>query len=149
VPKPIFILNGPNLNLLGAREPQIYGHQTLGDVENACAARASALGATIDFRQTNHEGDFITWLHEARTIARAVIVNPGAWTHTSVALLDALKALDIPSIEVHLSNPAQRESFRHVSFAALAVKGSIAGLGAMGYLLAIEAAVTLSGGPGG
>jgi 3-dehydroquinate dehydratase-2 len=144
---PLFILNGPNLNLLGQREPHIYGTQTLVDIEALCRTRAAGHAGGVEFRQTNHEGDFITWLHEARGRAHAVLLNPGAWTHTSVALHDALKALDCPAIEVHLSNPAAREPFRHVSFVATAVTGTIAGLGAMGYLLAIDFVLAPGAGP--
>jgi 3-dehydroquinate dehydratase-2 len=144
--RPIFILNGPNLNLLGQREPHIYGSQTLAELASACRDHASLAGASIDFRQTNQEGEFISWLHEARAQARAVILNPAAWTHYSIALHDALKALDCPVIEVHLSNPASRESFRHVSFVAPVVTGTIAGLGAKGYLLALDACFHLAPG---
>jgi 3-dehydroquinate dehydratase-2 len=143
--RPIFILNGPNLNLLGAREPHIYGTATLADVERACAAHAAALGAGIDFRQSNIEGELVGWLQEARDKASAVVLNAAAYTHTSVALHDAIKTLSIPVIEVHLSNPAAREPFRHVSLIAPAVKGSIAGFGPQSYVLAIDAAVRLAG----
>lgn len=144
--RPIFILNGPNLNLLGQREPHIYGAQTLAEIASACRDHAAALGVSIDFRQTNQEGEFIGWLHEARAQALAVILNPAAWTHTSIALHDALKALDCPVIEVHLSNPAARESFRHHSFIAPIATGTIAGLGAKGYLLALDACLHLAPG---
>lgn len=137
--KPIFVLNGPNLNLLGTREPEIYGAGTLEDIRAACVARAGA--RAIVFRQTNHEGELIDWLHEAGAAAALVILNPGAYTHTSVALHDAVKALTIPVIEVHLSNPASREPFRHISYVAPVAKGVIAGFGAHSYMLAIDAAL--------
>lgn len=146
--KPIYILNGPNLNLLGAREPDIYGRQTLEDIRAACATHARALGADIDFRQSNVEGELVGWLQEARDTARAVVLNAAAYTHTSVALHDAIKAMAVPVIEVHLSNPAAREPFRHVSLIAPAVRGSIAGFGQDSYILAIDAAVRLTTGAG-
>ena len=142
--KPILVLNGPNLNLLGAREPAIYGTATLADIEALCATRAKALGLAVDFRQSNIEGALVDWLQEARDTACAVVLNAAAYTHTSVALHDAIKSLDIPVIEVHLSNPAAREPFRHVSMIAPVVKGSIAGFGPQGYVLAIEAAAALA-----
>jgi len=143
--KPVYILNGPNLNLLGEREPAIYGAQTLAEIERACATRAAGLGAKIVFRQSNHEGVLVEWLQEARHAARAVLLNAGGYTHTSVALLDAARALGAPPlIEVHLSNPATREPFRTTSYISLAARGVVAGLGAMGYLLALEAAVLLT-----
>jgi 3-dehydroquinate dehydratase-2 len=142
--KPIYVLNGPNLNLLGTREPEIYGRATLADIENACVERAAQLGRTIVFRQTNVEGELVNWLQEARDKAAAVILNAGAYTHTSVALHDAIKAIAIPVIETHLSNPAAREDFRHVSLVGQAARGVIAGFGATSYLLAIEAAALLA-----
>jgi len=142
--KPIYVLNGPNLNLLGTREPHIYGHATLAEIEKACAARAQELGASIVFRQSNIEGELVNWLQEARDKAAAVILNAGAYTHTSVALHDAIKAIAVPVIETHLSNPAAREEFRHVSLVGQAAKGVIAGFGPTSYLLAIEAAVLLA-----
>jgi 3-dehydroquinate dehydratase-2 len=143
-PKPIYVLNGPNLNLLGVREPHIYGHVTLAEIETACAARAGQLGRTIVFRQSNIEGELVTWLQEARDKAAAVVLNAGAYTHTSVAIHDAIKAIGVPVIETHLSNPAQREEFRHVSLVGQAAKGVIAGFGATSYLLAVEAAALLA-----
>ncbi len=139
--KPVYILNGPNLNLLGTREPDIYGSDTLGDIE----ARLNTLAgnAKIVFRQTNHEGELVDWVQEASTQAGALIVNAGAYTHTSVALHDALRACDVPIIEVHLSNPAARESFRKRNFVAPVAKGTIAGFGAQGYELALQAALKL------
>jgi 3-dehydroquinate dehydratase-2 len=139
----VFILNGPNLNLLGVREPSIYGRDTLGDIEERCTARAAALGLGIDFRQSNHEGQLVDWIHEARESADGIILNAGALTHTSVALLDALSAADLPVIEVHLSNIFRRESFRHHSYVSLAASGVICGLGAQGYELALDAIVSL------
>ena len=142
--KPIYVLNGPNLNLLGTREPEIYGRATLADIEKACVERARQFGLTIVFRQSNVEGELVNWLQEARDKAAAVILNAGAYTHTSVALHDAIKAIGIPVIETHLSNPAAREDFRHVSLVGQAAKGVIAGFGATSYLLAIEAAALLA-----
>ena len=139
----VFILNGPNLNLLGVRDPSIYGRDTLGDIEERCIARAAALGLEIDFRQTNHEGQLVDWIHEARESADGIILNAGALTHTSVALLDALSAAELPVIEVHLSNIFRRESFRHHSYVSLAANGVICGLGAQGYELALEAVAGL------
>ena len=141
--KPVYILNGPNLNLLGRREPHIYGTQTLKDVQAMCEAKAAALGVSITFRQTNHEGVLIDWVQESMDSASALILNAAGYTHTSVALHDALKALTIPIIEVHLSDPAQRESFRHISFVGMAATQTIAGLGARGYELALESAASL------
>ena len=142
--KPIYILNGPNLNLLGAREPEIYGAQTLADIEKLSAARAQAGGFSAVFRQTNREGELVEWIHEAREKGAAVIVNAAAYTHTSVAIHDALKAVDLPVIEVHLSNVHRRESFRHHSFISAAADGVIVGLGAHGYELAVDAAIALA-----
>ena len=139
----IFILNGPNLNLLGVREPSVYGHDTLADIEERCLARASALDLQIDFRQSNHEGQLVDWIQEARESADGIILNAGALTHTSVALLDALTAARLPVIEVHLSNIFRRESFRHRSFVSLAADGVICGLGPQGYELALDAVASL------
>lgn len=137
----VYILNGPNLNLLGSREPEIYGHDTLDDIAGLMEDRGRELGLEIDMRQSNHEGHLVDWLHEAQAHdARAVLLNAGAFTHTSVALHDAIKAVRTPVIEVHLSNPHAREEFRHTSFVGRAAKGTIAGFGAMSYLLALEAA---------
>ena len=144
--KPIFVLNGPNLNLLGQREPEIYGHTTLSDIEAMARARATALGLSVDFRQTNHEGELVDWVQEARAGAAGVVLNAGAYTHTSVALHDALKAVEVPVIEVHISNPYRREPFRHVSYVSPAATGAICGVGAQGYGLAIEALATLIAG---
>jgi 3-dehydroquinate dehydratase-2 len=140
----IFVLNGPNLNLLGLREPEVYGHDTLDDIAGRVEDRARELGYDIEFRQSNHEGHLIDWLHEANADdAKAVILNPGGYTHTSVALHDAVKAISVPVIEVHLSNPHAREPFRHHSYIGKAAKGTIAGFGAIGYLLALDAAARL------
>jgi 3-dehydroquinate dehydratase-2 len=139
----VFILNGPNLNLLGVREPATYGYDTLADVEQRCLARAEALDLSIDFRQTNHEGQMVDWIHEAREAADGIILNAGALTHTSVAVLDALNAAELPIIEVHLSNIFRRESFRHHSYVSLAANGGIFGLGPQGYELALEAIASL------
>ncbi|GGB31736.1 3-dehydroquinate dehydratase 1 [Sphingomonas metalli] len=137
----IFVLNGPNLNLLGTREPQIYGHDTLDDIVGQLEDRARALGLTIDMRQSNHEGHLVDWLHEAQARdAKAAIVNAGAFTHTSIAIHDAVKAIRTPVIEVHLSNPHAREEFRHHSYIGRAARGTIAGFGAHSYMLALEAA---------
>jgi len=141
--KPIYVLSGPNLNLLGAREPEIYGHQTLEDVKRLCEARASALGCTVDFRQSNHEGELIDWIQEAREKSSAVVINPAGYGHTSVAILDALKMVGVPVIECHLSNPAAREAFRHQTYVSLAATGVVAGFGAASYELAVEAAAGL------
>jgi 3-dehydroquinate dehydratase II len=139
----VFILNGPNLNLLGVRDPSIYGHDTLGDIEERCTARAAALGLEIDFRQTNHEGQIVDWIQEARESADGIILNAGALTHTSVAVLDALAAAELPVVEVHLSNIFRRESFRHRTYVSLAANGVICGLGAQGYELALDAMARL------
>ena len=140
----IFVLNGPNLNLLGTREPQVYGRDTLDDIAAMLTDRAVELGVTLDIRQSNHEGHLIDWLHEARDVgATAVVFNPGGFTHTSVALRDAVAAIGLPVIEVHLSNPQAREPFRHRSLIAGVAKGSITGFGALSYLLALDAAARL------
>ncbi|MGY4398281.1 3-dehydroquinate dehydratase-2 [Sphingomonas sp. UYAg733] len=140
----IYVLNGPNLNLLGLREPEIYGTATLDDIAGDLEDRARDLDLKIDMRQSNHEGHLVDWLHEAQGEgAKAVILNAGAFTHTSVALRDAIKAIVTPVIEVHLSNPHARESFRHRSHIAPVAKGTIAGFGALSYLLALEAAARL------
>ena len=140
----IFVLNGPNLNLLGKREPEIYGSDTLDDIAERLTQRASELGLDIDLRQSNHEGHLVDWLHEAQaTGAKAVILNAGGYTHSSVAIRDAIAAISIPVIEVHLSNPHARERVRHRSLISGVVKGTIAGLGAHGYILALDAAALL------
>ena len=142
--KPIYVLNGPNLNLLGTREPEIYGRQTLDDVRGLCEARAAALGHAVVFRQSNHEGELIDWIQEAREAACALVINPAGFGHTSVAILDALKAANIPVVECHLSNPAARESFRRKTYVSLAAAGVVSGFGAASYELAVEAAAGLA-----
>ena len=143
-PPTVYVLNGPNLNLLGVREPEIYGTDTLDDIAGALEDRGRELGLTLDIRQSNHEGHLVDWLHEARLKgAKAAILNAGALTHTSVALHDAVKAISVPVIEVHLSNPQARESFRRRSFVAPVARGTIAGFGALGYQLALDAAARL------
>jgi 3-dehydroquinate dehydratase II len=136
--KPIYILNGPNLNLLGLREPNIYGNETLVDLETRCAAKAKALGFTIVFRQTNTEGELIDWIHEAQGKGCGIIINGAAYTHTSVALHDALKGVSMPTIEVHLSNIYKREPFRHHSYISPVAHGVICGFGGQSYELALD-----------
>lgn len=140
----VLILNGPNLNLLGSREPDIYGRETLADIEAACRKRAGTLGLDIDFRQSNAEGELVDWVQQARGQFRVLIVNAGAYTHTSVALLDALLACGLPVVEVHLSNIHRREEFRQHSYVARAARGIIAGFGGHGYELALEAAARIA-----
>ena len=135
----VYVINGPNLNLLGQRQPEIYGRATLADVKAQLEARAVSLGLTVNFRQSNHEGEIVDWIQEARAKGAAIIINAGAYTHTSVALLDALNAAELPVVEVHLSNIYKRESFRHHSYISPAAVGVIAGLGSQGYLLALQA----------
>lgn len=143
-PPTIYVLNGPNLNLLGTREPETYGRDTLDDIAAMLEQRASELGVAVEIRQSNHEGHLIDWLHEAAAeAAKAVILNAGGFSHTSVALHDAVRAIDVPVIEVHLSNPAGRESFRRRSLVAAGARGTIAGFGALGYQLALDAAARL------
>jgi 3-dehydroquinate dehydratase II len=142
---PVYVLNGPNLNLLGSREPEVYGRETLSDIETAVKKRAKAGGLDVVFRQSNHEGVLIDWIQEARTKSCGLIINPGAYTHTSVAIHDALKALEKPIIEVHLSNPHAREPFRHQSYVSPLAKAVIAGLGATGYVIALDAMAGLVG----
>ncbi len=139
MPKPIYVLNGPNLNMLGLREPAIYGSATLADVERRVHERAAALGLTADCRQSNIEGELVTWIQEGRDKASGVILNAGAYTHTSLALLDAIMASELPAIEVHLSNVFRRESFRHHSYISLGARGVICGFGPKVYELALEA----------
>jgi len=141
--KPIFILNGPNLNLLGTREPEIYGATTLAQVETMCRERATQLGLEISFRQSNHEGQLVDWIHEAIEGAAGIIINPAAYTHTSVAILDALKNVKAPIIELHISNTHQREKFRHHSFVSPVATATIMGLGVDGYPIAVEAMTRL------
>lgn len=140
----VFVLNGPNLNLLGTREPAIYGTATLADIEARVRERAAQLGLAIEFRQTNHEGVLVDWLHEARAAgAKAVLLNAAAYTHTSVALLDAILAIGVPVIEVHLSDPATREPFRHLSYVGMGAVAEVKGLGPDSYIVALEQAATL------
>jgi 3-dehydroquinate dehydratase-2 len=135
--KTVFILNGPNLNLLGTREPEIYGSETLDGLKCRCERKAAELGIKVDFRQTNSEGQFVDWIHEARTAASGLIVNAAAYSHTSVAILDALLGSPIPCVEVHLSNIYKREEFRHHSYVSEAASGVICGFGPKGYELAL------------
>jgi 3-dehydroquinate dehydratase-2 len=140
----IYVLNGPNLNLLGTREPEIYGDETLDDIAGQVEDAAREAGVQIDFRQSNHEGHLVDWLHEANAEgAKAVLLNAGALTHTSLALYDAVRSIRVPVIEVHISNPAAREEFRRHSYVGMAAKGCIAGFGANSYLLALKAALEL------
>jgi 3-dehydroquinate dehydratase-2 len=139
----IVVLNGPNLNMLGLRQPHIYGSDTLDDVEQLCIETAEALGLAIDFRQTNGEGELISWVQECRGRAGGIVINPGGYSHTSIALMDALLAVEIPTIEVHVSNIHRREEFRHQSYVSRAAVGVICGLGIQGYSLALSAMADL------
>lgn len=141
--KPVLVLNGPNLNMLGKRQPEIYGRETLGDVEKLCRAEAERLGLGIEFAQSNHEGALVDLIQAAREKNSAIVINAGAYTHTSVALLDALNAAELPAVEVHISNIYRRESFRHRSYISPAAVGVIAGLGVQGYLLALQAVASI------
>ena len=143
--KTIFVLNGPNLNLVGTREPEHYGTTTLADIDDMCSATGRELGLNIDFRQTNHEGELVTWIQEARDKAAGIVINPAAYGHTSIAIHDAIRAADLPVVEVHLSNIHAREEFRHHTFVAPVATGLIAGLGPQGYVLAIQAMANLTG----
>lgn len=138
----LYVLNGPNLNLLGVREPDIYGHETLADVQALCETAAG--GVRVEFRQSNHEGVLVDWIQEARTKAVALVINPAAYSHTSIALLDALKTLTIPVVECHLTDPKTREDFRHRSYVSLAADEVVAGLGAQGYVVAVKTALKLA-----
>ena len=140
----IYVLNGPNLNLLGTREPEIYGHDTLDEIEARLAHQAATLGVALTCRQSSHEGQLIDWLHEAHFAgAKAVLLNAGGYTHTSIALHDAIKSIRVPVIEVHLSDPEKRENFRHISYIGMAATASFAGHGAASYTLALDAAARL------
>jgi 3-dehydroquinate dehydratase-2 len=136
-------LNGPNLNLLGTREPEVYGHVTLAEIEDACRVRASELGLELDCRQSNHEGSLLDWIQEAGGTHDAIVLNPGAYSHTSVAIPDALKAVGLPVVELHLSNIHKREPFRQKSYVSAVAEGVICGFGAQGYVLALEAVARL------
>jgi 3-dehydroquinate dehydratase-2 len=149
MPKPIFVLNGPNLNLVGVREPAIYGSVTLDAIRRLTEARARSLGLEVDFRQTNSEGQLVDWIQEARERAAGIVLNAGAYTHTSIAILDALSAAERPVIELHLSNVFRREPFRHTSYVSPAAHGLICGFGPKGYELAMEAMADLLGKGGG
>lgn len=144
--KPIFVLNGPNLNLLGMRQPEIYGRETLADVAQALSELADELGLAVRCLQSNHEGQLVDWIQLARAEAAGIVINPGAYSHTSVAILDALNAYDGPVLEVHISNIHKREAFRHHSFVSGRAEGVIAGFGTEGYLLALRRMATLVGG---
>lgn len=141
--RPVLVLNGPNLNLLGRREPAIYGRMTLADVDTMCITEGERFGLTVSCRQSNGEGELVTWVQEAADAFEALVINPGAYSHTSIALHDALRFLEIPIVEVHLSNIHQREEFRHRSYVSLTATGVICGLGAKGYALALEAVADL------
>jgi 3-dehydroquinate dehydratase-2 len=140
----VYVLNGPNLNLLGQRQPHIYGHETLADVERDCRTLAAELGLELRFHQSNREYELIDWIHEARNNAAGIVINPAAFTHTSVALLDALSAFEGPVIEVHISNVHKREEFRHLSYVSMRADGVIAGLGTQGYTLALRRVAVLT-----
>lgn len=146
MPKPVFILNGPNLNLLGKRQPEIYGRETLADVEAICAAEAERFGLSIRFHQSNREYELIDWIHEAREAGSAIIINPAAYTHTSVAILDALSTFEGPVIEVHLSQVHKREAFRHHSYVSHRADAVLAGFGTQGYALALQRVARLVAG---
>lgn len=135
----ILILNGPNLNLLGTRQPEVYGAASLGDIEAACRKRAKSLGLAVDFQQSNREGELVDWIQGARGAAAGIVINPAAYSHTSVAILDALLAVELPVVEVHLSNIHRREPFRHHSFVSQAAQGVICGFGPRGYVMALDA----------
>ena len=142
----IYVLNGPNLNLLGTREPETYGHATLADVEKLCRDTAKAYGMAIEFRQSNHEGQIVDWIHEARANkAAGIVINPAGHTNTSIAILDAILAVQLPTIEVHITNIHQREEFRHHSFISKGARGVIAGCGVNGYALALMALAEMTG----
>lgn len=137
--KPVFVINGPNLNMLGLREPDVYGHETLAGLEERCRTKAKALGLDISFRQSNLEGEIVTWIQEARSAASGLVLNAGAYTHTSVAIHDALRIAEVPLIEVHLTNIYKREPFRHHSYVSSVANGVLCGFGGHGYELALDA----------
>lgn len=139
----VLIVNGPNLNMLGKRQPEVYGKETLADIEKTCLAHGVSLGLDVEFSQSNHEGDLVDWIQGARGRCAGIILNAGAYTHTSIAVLDALLAAEVPTVEVHLSNIHQREDFRHNSFVSKAAKGMICGFGSHGYILALDALARL------
>ena len=139
----VLIINGPNLNMLGKRQPEVYGHETLADIEAACIRHASLAGLEVEFRQSNHEGDLVDWIQGGRERVAGIVINAGAYTHTSIAILDALLSAEVPCVEVHLSNIHQRDEFRHHSFVSKAAKGMICGFGSHGYILAIDALARL------
>ena len=141
----VFVLNGPNLNLLGKRQPEIYGHETLADVERSCQEAAAALGLELRCHQSNREYELIDWIHEAREIAGGIVINPAGFSHTSVSILDALKMCEMPILEVHISNIHQREAFRHHSYVSAVASGVIAGCGTQGYVLALHRVARLIG----
>jgi 3-dehydroquinate dehydratase-2 len=141
----ILVLNGPNLNMLGTRQPEIYGHETLADIENACLRHGARLGFAVEFRQSNHEGELVDMIQQARGRVAGLVLNAGAYTHTSVAIHDALLAVDVPVVEVHLSNIHQREPFRHHSYVSKVARGMICGFGSHGYILALDALGRLTG----
>ncbi len=138
MPRTLLVLNGPNLNMLGTREPATYGHETLADIAELCRRTGSALDFTVEFQQTNHEGQLIDWIHQSRGRCAGIVINPGAWTHTSVAIRDALVASELPVIEVHLSNVHKREEFRHHSYVSGIAVAVLAGFGSNGYRMAID-----------
>lgn len=138
MPRTVLVLNGPNLNMLGTREPATYGHETLADIAQLCRQTGEALDLSVEFEQTNHEGQLIDWIHQARGRCAAIVINPGAWTHTSVAIRDALVASELPVIEVHLSNVHKREEFRHHSYVSGIAVAVLAGFGSNGYRMAVE-----------
>lgn len=144
----VLVLNGPNLNMLGTREPEIYGTETLAEIETRCRERAAALGLDIDFRQSNGEAELVGWIQQSNNTANGIIINAGALTHTSLAILDALQAAGLPVVEVHLSNIFRREEFRHKSYVSQAASGLVCGFGGLGYGLAIEAIARLIAGEG-
>jgi len=144
MPGKVFVLNGPNLNLLGFREPTIYGNDSLDDIAAMVTRKAEELGLEVDFRQSNHEGHLVEWLHEAHFAgAKAVLLNAAAYSHTSIAILDAIKSIKVPVIEVHISDPNMREEFRHISYVGMAAVDCVKGMGSQGYLYALEKAAAL------